>query len=174
MIRFAFDVYDEDNSKELSWDEAYKMLIESYGGEKHMTVSTRKAVRKLQEEYENALLDAFLDGEENVVMGMTRPKFIDFVIANMAVFYPVLLLQREIKSKVIGEDFWRNKNEELDWLHGNTDRKIKFSYGLFFSFVCVCVRDAIYSHSQQILAKCLERSETSCRGWTYRGGTSST
>ena len=141
MIRFAFDVYDEDNSKELSWDEAYNMLIESYGGEKHMTISTRKAVRKLQQEYEDALLDAFLDGEENVVMGMTRPKFIDFVIANMAVFYPVLLLQREIKSKVIGEDFWRNKNEELDWLTGDTDRKIKFSY-----VWCFCAKRENFNH----------------------------
>jgi len=46
----------------------------------------------------------------------------------MATFYPALLLQREIKAKVIGDDFWRRKNEELDWLHGNTERKIQFSY----------------------------------------------
>jgi len=92
MIQFAFDIYDEDNSKKISWDESYKMLIESYGGEKHMTTATRKAVQKLKIKYEDAMLDAFLDGEENVVMGMCVMYFLCLFSLSLSLSLSAFLL----------------------------------------------------------------------------------
>jgi len=125
VIRFAFDIYDTDNSRYLGWEEVSTMLIEAWGGERHMTKSVADAVKYLRNQFEDALLDYFLDGR--ATFGMNKRQFGDFVRSNRATFFPLFTLQREIKRLVIGEKFWQQKNEDLDELHGN-DRKMKFSF----------------------------------------------
>lgn len=130
MIKFAFDLYVQEKGsdvRELRWEEAFGMLLDSYGGEKKMPSNVLRTVRELQQKYEDCVVDAYLDGEENVTMGMNKSTFVDFVQRHMSVFWPVLTLQREIKKKIVGEGFWTLKNEELDWLQGE-DRRMKFSF----------------------------------------------
>eukprot|EP00939_MAST-03C_sp_MAST-3C-sp1_P001181 g1181.t1 len=126
MIRFAFDVYDTKRTRYIGWDEISTMLIEAYAGERHMTKSVNRALEQIKDRYEEATLDAFLDGIENAKLGMNKTQFGHFVRANMATFFPLFTLQREIKKKIVGESYWKRINEDLDFTQG-PDRKMKFA-----------------------------------------------
>merc|ERR1740130_2229065 len=123
-MRFAFDLYDEDGGQLLGQDEVVTMLLEAYGGERHMPKHVYKIVNNLRRKFEEAKLEGRDSGEDS---DMTKPDFVSFAYKNLSIFFPILTLQKELKVKILGENFWTKKNRELDKKQGK-EREISFSF----------------------------------------------
>lgn len=110
IIDFAFQIYDLDNSKCLEAFEIVRMLQEAYGNVKRMDQNTTDLCKKLRKTAKG-------DRQAEVY---DRLNFRAFVLRQKSTFYPLFVLWREMRHKIMGIDFWikmekkREKAGELE------------------------------------------------------------
>lgn len=112
IIDFAFQIYDLDNSKALDSFEIVRMLQEAYGSNKRMDQNTTDLCKMLRKDAKSK------NGQE--IKLYDRLNFRAFVLRQKSTFYPLFVLWREMRFKVMGTDFWdkmtkaREKTGELE------------------------------------------------------------
>lgn len=106
---FAFDIYDQDHSGELSPSEVKGMLKDIYGSQEAQTNFHAKNIL-------NELGDMSRQG---VVLDVDA--FRKFVKTHHALLFPAFQMQLYLQKRVLGRRFWEQ----------NADRRIKISRGVY-------------------------------------------
>jgi len=91
LLRFAFDLFDSDLSGFLDMSEVYEMLAEVYGDSYDQNHRLTSLMRELDS-----------NGDEQV--GFDEFKRINEDYPSM--LFPTYRMQRHLRDKVFGEDFW--------------------------------------------------------------------
>ena len=98
LLRFAFELFDSDDSGFLDLDEMKLLLRECYG--KHKYKKTQAARHILAE------LDSMIE-KGNCVGGLNLKDFNEFCLHHPALLYPAFELQQALQQNVLGSQFWQ-------------------------------------------------------------------
>lgn len=94
LLYFIFDVYDSDESGRMSYVEFKSMMLEGYGHRKRMSANVIDTMKRV--ERDNA--EEFMD--------WTKMQFVAFVNKQKSSFWPLFSLQAEMRTKIVGVNFW--------------------------------------------------------------------
>ena len=98
LLRFAFELFDNDDSGFIDLDEMKLLLRECYG--KHKYKKTQAARHILDE------LDSMIE-KGNCVGGLNLNDFNEFCLHHPALLYPAFELQQALQQNVLGTQFWQ-------------------------------------------------------------------
>ena len=112
LIRFAFELYDEDGSGAIDTDEMSNMLKDVYG----------KKALKTNKQAQFVLEKISIMGEQSTGdMEVSYPLFEDFCNKHPALLFPAFHLQLTLQTKIIGRRFW----EGLEAKKAEIQNKVK-------------------------------------------------
>lgn len=116
LIRFAFELYDEDGSGAIDTDEMSNMLKDVYG----------KKALKTNKQAQFVLEKISILGEQSMGdMEVAYPLFEDFCNKHPALLFPAFHLQLTLQTKIIGRRFW----EGLEAKKAAIQKKVKKARG---------------------------------------------
>jgi len=98
LLRFAFELFDADDSGFIDLDEMKLLLRECYG--KHKYKKTQAARHILNE------LESMIEKGKNVG-GLNLNDFNEFCLHHPALLYPAFELQQALQQNVLGSQFWQ-------------------------------------------------------------------
>ena len=96
ILYFIFDLYDEDESTRLTYEEFKKMMLEAYGKRKRMAANVVATMKRV----ELANMEEFME--------WTTQEFVTFVNKQRSSFWPLFTMQTEMRHKIVGLNFWLN------------------------------------------------------------------
>tara|TARA_B100000780_G_scaffold239983_1_gene181900 strand:- start:830 stop:2092 length:1263 start_codon:yes stop_codon:yes gene_type:complete len=112
LIRFAFELYDEDQSGAIDVDEMTLMLKDVYG--KKALTSSKQASHVLDK------IKVLGGGLTNSVdIEVPYPIFLDFCNKHPALLFPAFHLQLTLQTKIIGRRFWEGLEKKRDRIARN-------------------------------------------------------
>ena len=101
LIRFAFELYDEDQSGSIDIDEMTLMLKDVYG--KKALRTSKQALHVLSK------IKVLGGGLTNAaVIEISYPLFLDFCNKHPALLFPAFHLQLTLQTRIIGRRFWES------------------------------------------------------------------
>eukprot|EP00622_Pseudochattonella_farcimen_P005705 FR741372.1.p1 GENE.FR741372.1~~FR741372.1.p1 ORF type:complete len:260 (+),score=52.30 FR741372.1:38-781(+) len=110
--RFLFELYDDDESGEIEFEELAVMMADMMG---RRTDSRSKAANvkieaHIQTEVEK-MLDVIRKNSKQVIEGdhLTREGFSQMIQYHLDLFAPAFDIQRVLREKIIGLQFWREQ-----------------------------------------------------------------
>ena len=116
LLRFSFELYDDDDSGYLDPEEIRLILREVYG--KHQYKSSKAAMQVLR--------DCEIMIEKQPGAGLNLQMFNEFCRHHPALLYPAFELQQALQQNVLGAQFWdvaskkrRSEKKKLDKKNGN-------------------------------------------------------
>ena len=107
LIRFAFELYDEDQSGSIDVEEMTLMLKDVYG--KKALTNNRNAAFVLDK------IKVLGGGLTNATtIEVSYPIFLDFCNKHPALLFPAFHLQLTLQTKIIGRRFWEGLEKKRD------------------------------------------------------------
>ena len=106
LIRFAFELYDEDQSGMIDVEEMTLMLTDVYG--KRALTSSKQANHVL------AKIKVLGGGLTSNQVEVSYPVFLDFCNKHPALLFPAFHLQLTLQTKIIGRRFWEGLERKRD------------------------------------------------------------